>query len=100
MEKFIGKKCIIRSYGAGVFFGTLNKFEKDNNSVVLSDVRRIHYWDGAASLSQLAMEGVKNPNDCRFSVTVPSCAVTGVIEIIPCSEEAIENIMSVPIWRR
>lgn len=99
MKQFIGKKCIIRSYGAGVFFGTLDKIEKDNTCVVLSDVRRIHYWDGAASLSQLATEGVKNPGGCRFSVTVPSCAVTGVIEIIPCSDKAIENIMSVPIWR-
>jgi len=99
MKRFEGKKCIIRSYGAGVFFGTLEKVE-DNNCVVLSDVRRIHFWDGAASLSQLATEGVKRPHNCRFSVVVPSCAVTGVLEIIPCSDEAIRNIMSVPVWKQ
>lgn len=100
MKRFVGKKCIIRSYGAGVFFGTLEKIEEDNNSIVMSDVRRIHYWDGAASLSQLATEGVTNPGGCRFSVTVPSCAVTGVLEIIPCSNKAIANIISVPVWKR
>ena len=28
INKLIGKKVIIRSYGAGVFFGTLNEVEK------------------------------------------------------------------------
>lgn len=98
MKRFEGKKVIIRSQGAGVFFGTLEEV-LENNCVILSNVRRIHYWDGAASLSQLALEGVKCPNDCRFSVTVPSCAVTGVLEIIPCSENAVANIMSVPVWK-
>lgn len=99
MKRFEGKKVIIRSHGAGVFFGTLDEV-KENNCVILSNVRRIHYWDGAASISQLAVDGVSNPERCRFSVTVRQCAVTGVLEIIPCTEKAIENIESVPVWKR
>lgn len=98
MKRFQGKKVIIRSNGAGVFFGTLDEV-KENNCVVMSDVRRIHYWCGAASLSQLSVDGVKEPGKCRFSVTVPQCAVTGILEIIPCSEKAIKNIEKVPVWK-
>lgn len=99
MKRFEGKKVIIRSYGAGVFFGTLDEV-KENNCVVMSNVRRIHYWEGAASLSQLAVDGVSRPENCRFSVTVPQCAVTGVLEIIPCTDKAIENIENVHVWKK
>ena len=101
--EIINKKCVIRSYGAGVFFGTVIKktiTPGGYNEVELKDVRRLHYWDGAASLSQLATEGVKAPQNCRFTVVVPEMLVSGVIEIIPASEEAIKNIVSVAIWKR
>ncbi len=101
MNEFINKKVIIRANRAGVFFGTLK--DKQNTpsgvEVKLENSRRIWYWRGAASLSQLATEGVKNPNDCKFSVVVPSHMVEDVIEIIPCSEEAVKNIESVQVWR-
>ena len=99
MKRFEGKKVIIRSNGAGVFFGTLDEV-KEKNCVVMSNVRRIHYWEGAASLSQLAVDGVSRPEKCRFSVTVPQCAVTGVLEIIPCTDKAIENIENVHVWKK
>lgn len=96
-EKNIGKKVIIRAQGAGVFFGTL--VERDGQEVELKDVRRIWRWEGAASLSQLATEGTSNPHGCRFTVIVPSMEVLGVIEVIPCTEQAIESIEGVPTWR-
>ena len=100
LEKLLEKKVIIRSYGAGVFYGTLNEVEKaeDKYWVELLNCRRIWYWSGAASLSQLAAEGVKNPKNCKFTVTVDSLVISSVIEIIPTTEEAQKNIEGVPVW--
>lgn len=96
---YIGKKVLVRCNRAGVFFGTLKEYDGQTREAVLTDVRRIHYWDGAASLSQLAVEGVKRPRNCRFTLVVPEMAVMEVIELIPCSEAAIANIEQVPVWK-
>lgn len=97
-ENNIGKKVIIRADRAGVFFGTLVR--REGQEVELKDCRRIWYWDGAASLSELAVSGTNRPYNCKFTVTVPSIEVLGVIEVIPCSEKAIENIEGVEVWKR
>lgn len=97
----IGKKVIIRADRAGVFFGTLEQKHETpaGVEVELKDSRRLWYWDGAASISQLATEGTKSPSRCKFTVTVPQHMVMQVIEIIPCSEEAVKSIESVRVWR-
>ena len=97
-EKLIGKKVIIRAYGAGVFYGSLS--EVDGDTVELKSARRLWYWDGAASLSQLAAEGVKAPQNCKFTVTVDSIVILKVLEIIPATEEAQQSIESVKVWKR
>lgn len=99
MTNYIGKKVIIRSSGAGVFFGTLNDWDAVNRVVELNQCRRLWYWSGACSLSQLATEGVKCPDDCKFTVTVENMQITQVLEIIPCTEEAINIIESVRVWK-
>lgn len=96
----IGKKVIIRTNRAGAFFGTLSEFDAVTRIAEIKDCRRLWFWSGAASLSQLANEGVKNPRDCKFTVVVPVIQVMEVIEIIPCAEEAIENIESVWVWKK
>ena len=88
---------IIRCDKAGVFFAKIA--ERRGSEADIADARRIWYWDGAASLSQLANEGVSRPQNCKFTVTVPSMTVLGVIEIIPCSDLAAANIKAVPEWR-
>lgn len=100
-NKNIGKKVIIRANRAGVFFGTLKdkQYTPAGVEVKLENSRRIWYWKGAASLSQMATEGVKDPESCKFSVVVPSHIVEQVIEIIPCSDEAIKSIENVRVWR-
>lgn len=87
---------IIRTYSAGVHFGRLA--ERSGKEVRLTETRRIWYWKGAASLSELALRGVKHPTDCRFTVTLPEITLTEAIEIIPCSAEAVANIQAVPEW--
>lgn len=88
---------IIRAAEAGVFFGHIK--ERNGNEVILTDCRRIWYWKGAASISQLATEGVKDQRLSKFTVTVPEMTVLGVIEIIPCSAAAVASIQGVPEWR-
>ena len=101
MSELIGKKVIIRADRAGVFFGTLTEKRETpaGVEVELKDSRRLWYWDGAESLSQLATEGTKKPGRCKFTVIVPQHMVMNVIEIIPCSEEAVESIESVEVWK-
>lgn len=92
----IGKTCIVRTYSAGVFLGTIA--ERNGKEAVLTNARRIWYWDGAASLSQLAMDGTSKPKNCKFPAPVPEVLLTEVIEIIPASEKAINSIAAVPVW--
>lgn len=102
IEKLIGKRVVIRSYGAGVFYGTLAEAEPtdDKYTVELTDARRLWYWDGAASITQLAAEGTTNPNGCKFTMRSESVVVTSVIEIHGATEKAIESIEAVKEWKR
>lgn len=89
--------CIVRTERAGVFAGTIK--ERNGSEVTLTDTRRLWYWDGAASLSQLAVEGTSKPRNCKFTVVVPEITVLGAIEIIPCTEEAEASIKGVKEWK-
>lgn len=97
MESMINKKVIVRGEYSGVFFGTL--IEKNGKEVTLENCRRIWYWEGAASISQLAVDGVKKPEQCKFTVSVNSIAILDAIEIIPCTETAIYSIEGVKEWK-
>lgn len=85
-----------RTYSAGVFAGYLK--ERDGMVTVLCNARRIWHWEGAATLSQLAMQGTTKPNECKFPMEVNEVTLTETIEIIPCTEKARKSIASVPIW--
>jgi len=98
-EKLDGMKYVmVRTQNAGVFAGYLK--EKVGEEVTLKNARRMWYWSGAASLSQLAMEGTKKVSDCKFPCEVTSIELTQVIEVIECTEEARLNIKSVPVWEQ
>jgi hypothetical protein len=88
---------IVRTYSAGVFAGFVES--RNGQEVVLSNARRLWYWSGAASLSQLAMEGTKKPNECKFPCEVAKVELLQAIEIIPCTAVAQESITSVPVWK-
>lgn len=91
-----GKRVIVRGKDSGVQFGTLA--ERDGSYILLKDARRIWFWSGAASLSQLAMDGVAHPKDCKFTVPVDEIAILDAIEIILCSDKAIESVNGVTPW--
>jgi hypothetical protein len=87
---------IVRTQSAGVFFGELAS--KVASQVTLKNARRLWYWSGAASLSQLAMEGTKNPSNCKFPVAVEKQEILGVIEVLDTTVAAQESIKAVPVW--
>lgn len=97
METNIGKKVIIRGDKSGVEFGEL--VEHKGREVTLKDARRIWFWAGAASLSQLAKDGTTVPSSCKFTVTVDSITILDAIEIIPCTDKAIKSIEDVEVWK-
>lgn len=87
---------IVRTYSAGVFAGYIES--QEGAEVILRQARRLWYWSGASSLSQLAEEGVKNPKDCKFPREVTRVKLLNAIEILNVSEKAKESIDSVKVW--
>lgn len=92
---------IVRCSRAGVHAGMLASVGKD--FVVLHQARRLWYWNGAATLSELAVHGL-NPaksSSSKFSVRVPEqrLAREDVCEIIVCQPAGRASIEGVPEWR-
>ncbi len=98
MAKTKLRYVMVRTYSAGVFAGEL--VSRKGQEVVLKNARRIWYWKGAASLSQLAVDGTSDPSGCKFPCEVPSVELLNAIEIIPISAKARESIASVPVWKQ
>lgn len=88
--------CMVRNTSAGVFAGYVES--RNGKEVVLRNARRIWKWAGAASLSQLAMEGTSKPNECKFPIAVGRVVLTDAIEIINITERAKKSIEEVPVW--
>ena len=97
-KNYEGKYVIVRCDRAGVFAGVLK--EREGREITLTDCRRLWYWDGAASISQLAVDGTVKPVNCKFTVSVEEITVLDAIEIIPCTEKAEKSIRGVPVWHR
>ena len=97
ISKFgLGKYVIARTYSAGVFAGTL--VTREGKEVTLANARRLWYWSGAASLSELATRGVSQPKNCKFPVAVKEVLLTETIEIIPVEPIAQKSIEEVTPW--
>lgn len=98
MAKKKERYVIVRTYSAGVFAGFLES--KKGQEVVMNKARRLWYWKGASSLSQLAQEGVKCPLECKFPVAMDRVELTQAIEIIDVTKAAKASIDSVPVWKQ
>jgi hypothetical protein len=89
---------IVRGDRSGVFFGTIK--ERNGREVTMNNVRRLWYWDGASSISQLAKDGTCRPENCKFTVTVDEIIVLDAIEIDKCTKNATKSILEVAEWKR
>ena len=92
------KYVIVRTYSAGVHAGYMKN--RKGKEVILERARRLWYWKGAASLSQLSVDGVANPDECKFPCEVAEITLTEAIEIIPCTKKAKKSIAEVPVWKK
>ncbi len=93
-----GKYVIVRGDRSGVFAGTL--VSRKGREVELTGARRIWYWNGAASISELAQRGTSRPRDCKFPAPVTRILILDAIEIITALPAAKKSIESVAIWTR
>lgn len=90
------KYVIVRTKTAGVHAGYIESW--DPGHLILLNSRRLWYWKGAATLNQLAMEGVKYPEECKFPCEVAKIHLLDANEIIETTEIAKLSIQGVPIW--
>lgn len=94
----MSKKYIVRCDRSGVFYGEIES--RNGQEVTMRNARCLWYWDGAASLLQLAKEGTTEPRNCKFTVYVDELTVVDAIEVLPCTDKAITSIEGVSEWRR
>lgn len=92
------QKYIFRGDRSGVFYGELG--EQNGQTVQIKNARKLWYWEGACAVEQLAYEGTKNPNSCKFTIAVKEIEIYDLIQRIPCTDEAIQSIEAVKEWKR
>jgi len=92
------ERKIVRTNRAGVFFGKIEK--KNGNTVTILNARRLWYWEGAASLSELAQYGTANVSGCKFPCVVDEVELFEVLEILSVTNEAAASIDGVKEWKR
>jgi hypothetical protein len=57
------------------------------------------YWSGACTISEIALNGVKNPKECKFTVAVDNIEIIDIIEILECTEKSEKSIKGVKEWK-
>jgi len=87
---------IIRGTNSGVFAGEIES--RNGVEVTMINVRRLWYWDGAASICELAKNGTKKPQNCKFTVVVDRIIILDACEIEECTEKAEKSIKGVKEW--
>lgn len=92
-SEILNKKCIVRSYDAGVYYGTVTAV--DGETVKVENVRNIWYWEGAKCLSDVAAKGI---TDGKVSRVVSSMVLNRCCQIIPCEGAAIKNLDNISVW--
>lgn len=96
MSTIAARYVIVRTYSAGVFAGEMES--RTGQEVVLRNARRLWYWAGAASLSEMAQRGTSKPSECKFPVAVDRVELLQVIEILDVTPQAKKSIAEVPVW--
>ena len=90
---FIGQKSIIRTYSAGVWFGTVVR--EHGEKIELTSARRMWRWHAkeGISLSACALYGVSEDGS-RIEPPVSSVWLLP-IEIIECTDNAIKSLENI-----
>jgi hypothetical protein len=81
----LGRRCVVRTYSAGVHIGKVTQVSPDSMGVLLTDALRLWEWRGGGlSLSAVANNGIKGGRLNRTGEVY----LTNVIEFIPVTEAA------------
>ena len=97
MQEFIGNVVLIRDNRAGVHVGTLKEVDLVNKTAVLENARKVWYWEGAASCHGIAALGLCHVGS-KVAPVVPAVASTDVVEVVLCTPEGAESVMTCPVW--
>ena len=93
MEKRI---CIVRSNMAGVFFGLIEKINPDK-SVLISNARKIYYWEGAYTMEDLADKGI-DVKKSKVTCEIESVLLSDYCQVIPLTDKALKILNNSPTW--
>ncbi len=86
---------IVRTNRAGVFFGKIKS--RTSQEVVMADVRKIYYWEGACAVEQISQDGVSD--NSKLTVVVPEMTIAEPLQIIQCTPKATANLKSHTSWK-
>lgn len=95
-NKYVGKYYVVRGEKSGVFAGEI--VSRNGQEVEMKNCRRLWYWQGACSISEIALNGVQRAEDCKFTVTIDNIEILDIIEILECTPKAKESIKGVKEW--
>lgn len=92
---------IARCRDAGVHAGYL--VSTSATHTVLRDARRIWYWTGAASLSEIAVYGLNPQKSQGSKIAAPVKSVrlrdSDICELTVCTDEGRASVTGAPVWR-
>ena len=88
---------IIRTDRFGVYFAEV--VEQTATTIRLKNAKNIHYWEGAASVLQLATDPSKLKSNTRITVSVDELTITDTYMVIPCTEIAEKTLKEFPVWK-
>lgn len=91
----VGEWVLVRSRDSGVWFAQLTAYDPATRHAMLGDARRLWSWEGAFTLSTVALDGVKS---ARMPSPVPVVFVADVAELLPCSVIAIHNLTNISVY--
>lgn len=94
--ELLNKKVIARIERAGVFHGTLDYI--DNEIMRLKDARRIYYWEGALSVTDMASRGLTG-GKISAPVSKVEFLTSKVTELNECSGDASRSIEAIRLWK-
>ena len=88
---------IIRSDRFGIYFAEVKS--QTEKTIVLQNARNIHYWNGAASVLQLATDPTNLRSNTRITMSVDTLSITDTVMVIPCTKVAEDFLKAFPVWK-
>lgn len=96
MKDIKGKKVLVRSVEAGVYFGICEDVE--GAKIELKGARNIWRWRGANSWMDIVTSGVDTSADYTRITTPADILITNCCAIAELSDEVFDKLNAAPVW--